>query len=725
MLLFLISCIIVFATSFFATVLFEKKSPLLSCIYFLLFTFANVVFTFEVLSLFTAITKIGVLAFNLLFFVAAFGFWCRRGKPVFEFNLTPFFKRLYVAITRDKYLLVLGLALIFMLLTSLFLIAFSSVVNPDAEAYHVLRSIIWVYEKKISHFAIADVRNLVMPINSEILYSWVFLFVQKEFLFGIFSYCGYLLSVLSLWKILGFIGIGFRRKLWTLLIVSSFAFVVVQLSSTETDIIISGLILASICLFWNGLKFNKNIDFLFSALAYALAVGTKTPAIMMIPAVGIWMVAFSYYYLKKNFYKPVIRFCLYFILMFLLFAAYNYILNFIDFGNIAGSKSFLAIHESNQGIRGAFANFIKYMFMFFDFTGFALGATLGKLSIIVRDNLLISLGLHDIADGFYTLNLDHTNITVVEPLIGLGVLGLFVFVPCLLVACIRPLFTRKRKDLFIFSFAMLFFIGVAVLSYNIVFMVFSIRFFASFCVIASPVLIYSYFKKNNVLKFLMSFFALFYLLFLSTHLWSRPAITILRYLKNGATIADVREIGACSIYNNHIARKKDPLMYSPILNEMCIVRNELKKYDKKNKILYLANTSDELLRVAVLNAQGYNVEFDVIENVENIDFSKYNLLLVSNDTQISTNVLHFEDMQSDYRYYNEGISCRYLGTKKQELRFDSKEYPYLSSCELGEYFYRKNEFQLDRSFVIKKYEDNQEFLVNYKFYENKLNPKIN
>ena len=272
------------------------------------------------------------------------------------------------------------------------------------------------------------------------------------------------------------------------------------------------------------------------------------------------------------------------------------------------------------------------------------------------------------------------------------------------------------------SFALMFLIGLAVLSYSIVFMTFSVRFVASFCVISAPVLVYSYFKKNNILKFLMVFFALFYLLFLSTHIWARPALTFFRYFKHGTTVADIREIGICSQYNNHIARRPDALKNSPVMNEACIVRNELKKYNKKNKILYFSNTTDELFLIALLNLNGYNIDFNLIENVENIDFSKYNLILTPDDTQKSTNILHFEDIQNG-RYDTSGISCEYIDIKSQKILSPGREYPYMSLCSMNSYFYRTNNFKPDRTFILEKFQRKKTDDI-YKFYENQGNPVI-
>lgn len=724
MLLFFISLVMVLTGSFLIASVFEKKNFITFFIYFVITAFANIVLTMEVLSLITAMGTAGVLVMNFILFSAEFFVWLKFGKPLFSFKPKMFIKRLCVAFKHDKYLAVLSGAVLFMVLVSLFLISFLPVVNPDAESYHVLRSLLWVFDKKISHVQIADARNLVMPINSELLYAWVLMFVKKQVWFGIFSFCGYVLSIVSLWGILSRIGIEFKRRLWTVCILSSFASVIVQVSATETDIIISGLILASVYLFMRGVNENLKLPVIMAALAYALAVGTKTPAIMMIPGVGISMLIYSVCVLKRDFYRPLLLFCGSFVLMFLLLGSYNYILNFIAFGDIAGSKSMLAAHKNFGGIKAACSNFIKYLFMFFSFTGFALHDILGPILNQLRDGVLIALGLANTADGVYSTYSVRDNVTLLEPLMGLGVLGFLVYLPCWIAALVKPLFTRKKQDFYIMAFAFMLLAAIWVMSCEIVYMTYSVRFLTSFCIIASPVLVYSYFKKNNIYKFIVVFFALFYLIFLSTHLWARPALVILRYLKHGSSISDIREIAVCSKFNNHIARKPDALKNSPITNEMCIVRNEIRKYDKRNKILFFSNSSDGVLLIKLMNYKGYNIDFDIIEDVDKIDFSKYNLILTVNEQQNSTNVKHFDDIISGSKYYKNGITCSYFDTKQKELSKNALVYPYVSSCKFEEYFYRTNNFKQDRLFTIKQSEDGNVMILNYKFYENQNNPVI-
>lgn len=78
MALFIISFLLVFGASYFIAISFEQKSFLKFFIYLLLTAFANVVLTFEILSLFSAISVPGIFVLNLLLAGAGAGLWLKR-----------------------------------------------------------------------------------------------------------------------------------------------------------------------------------------------------------------------------------------------------------------------------------------------------------------------------------------------------------------------------------------------------------------------------------------------------------------------------------------------------------------------------------------------------------------------------------------------------------------------------------------------------------------------
>ena len=685
--LFFISFALTILTGFFITSVFEQKNFIKIFIYMCTIMFASIVLNIEILSLLNSISQAGILAINILFAIISGGFWCKKGKPTFKIKSKRFFKKLYYSLMSDKYLLILGLSFLFMLLVSLFLIAIMPVSNGDAAEYHVLRSLFWLGNKNLNHFVIGDIRNLVMPINSEILYLWLFIFFKKQLFMGIFSFVGFLMSIFSLYGIIGKIGFSEQHKLWTIFIVSSLPSVIILLSGTETDIIISGLVLSSIYLFWEHLNKTKLSDLFLSSLIYALAIGTKTPALMLMFPIGLWMVWISRKLCPQNYYKIMLSFIGFGAINFIIFSAYNYVLNLIDYGNIFGPKSFLQIHNNLYGIKGACANFIKHIFLFFDYTGFHLDGIFGDYIIKIRNAFLAFLHLSSVPDGILTADVNKLNYTLYDSSAGLGILGFILFLPYWIYALIRPLFKRDNKTLMIFSFGLILAGSIFVMSYTIPYMTYNSRFFTSFCVVAAPILVYSYSRKNTFGKFIVTFFALFGLLLISTHIWRAPAISVISHMRKGYTISKIRQISSCNIL------KKVPLeKYSIPKQPSCMLHSYIKSLPKSSKILYFPNHSEDLLIIKLLSFYGYNIDYDLLENAENINFNNYDTILIRNNSQVSS-VMNPKNIKKAPKYSPaEGITCEYLNEDNKDYFYNAQKAPYLLVCESNDEFFKNNNY---------------------------------
>lgn len=689
MLLFLISFLLVFVSSYMLVSIIAPKKSVLGIIYLFLIAFSQIVLTFEILSLFTAINQICVLASNIIFTCGATFFWNKNSRPLWNLEVKDFRNRFNNSLKLDKSLMWLYVGFLVFVIVAIILNAILPITNSDAQAYHCARSLFWVLQGSLNHFVTADIRNLCLPINSEILYAWVILFLKTDAFLGFFSFVGYLLAIISIYNIMGFMGFCVRKRLWVIFILSSFSSVIVQISGTETDIIIAGLATSCIFLFWYGLKNNKKTPIFMASLAYALAIGTKTTALIAIPGVGLILTALCFNYKK---FKPFGLFLMFGALNFFIFSSYNYILNIIDYHNISGPVSFMVVSKNYYGIKGMFANFIKYFFMFVDVTGFTWSKYLAPIVIATRNNILNFLHLGYIQDGLYSTPFDVNNM-LLEPLMGAGVLGLVVFIPNLLWALIKPLFKRKsKKTLLVGLFALAFIVNLLSISYLLAYMAYSVRFIMSFMVISSPILAYSYLSKKNPLKYIIVFFALFYLICVSTHLWPRPFAKISRaFIYKHSTLTQVR----------YLARCKDFDVIPEYSNSACPLAEKIQtKIPNTKKILAFISSSDSIFILKALEFQGYKIDLALLEDVNKIDFKNYDYVITPSMAQIATDIKYYEKRKNECKINGHSITsetnnltpCIYQKNLKiQNAKNKEAQYPFQSYCGLSkDYISNKN-----------------------------------
>ncbi len=638
--LFGISFLLVFISSYFIASILTKKAYE-HFAYLLLTSFANIVLTFELLSLFKAMTLPWVLAFNVIFFVSSLFLWTKKGKPLFILDIKSFFNKYKNICKLDKTFVVLGLCFLIFVLGAFALCLVLPITNADAMDYHVARCFFYLKNASLSHFNTADIRLLIFPFNSEIIYAWILMFLKKDAFLGFISYFGFFLSIASLYKFMQLAGFSMRKTLWSIFVLSSFASIIVQVSGTETDVLTASLILSSIVLFWISLKEENKISLTYSAIAYALAIGVKTTAIIAIPAVAIIMLFLAY---KLKAYKNFGLFCLLFIANFVVFSSYNYILNFIDFGNIMGSTSSMVVHKNFYGIKGMIASFVRHVFLFFDFTGFKWGDYIGNHITSVKMHILTFLHVANVPEGLYSepKGVYGINGTLLEPCMSYGILGFIVFLPCLIYSIMKSLFVKNFKTQLLAILSIAFVIYLLALSYLIAYMNFNARFLAMFSVIIAPVLVYSYYRKNNFYKVLIVLCMFYYMVLVSSHLWARPWW---HYAKNilykGETISDTRRRALCATatYETSEMLDKHCLFWSKIMHSPEF---------KNKKILYIPSSSTNMYLPMKENYfNGAKIDIGLIPRYSEYNLDEYDYIIFSENVQYST---YFPEKNIKYDY---------------------------------------------------------------------------
>ena len=609
-------------------------------VYLFLLFFSFVVLNIEILSLFKRIDDVNILILTLIEFLICHFIWIKKGRPLLKVDIKEFLLNLKKALIEDKSLILLSLFYVFMIILSFFLAGFSPVNEPDAQGYHALRSLFWVKDGFIHHFETADVRCHSMPINSELFYVWVLSLGKNDCIFGLLEYFSYFLLIFSSYKIMELINIDFNKRIWAILIFSSFAGVISQISSTQTDLIIGSLFCLSMYLFLEFKKGNKDISLLyFSSLSLALSFGVKSTGVMGSIPIVIWYLI----ELRKDI-KSFIKFFLFLIINFLILSSYNYWLNFVNYNHPLGSYSALLGHGFWGGFKAIIANFIRYIFQFFDFAGFTIGFYLNKHFLFAKDYIISLFGIEKGLGENVALN--YTNISMTEQFLGFGVLGFLAFLPASIVGFFK-------KDLRIFSF--IFWAQILVLSFSVAYMVYSIRFIVSFVSLAIPLLTLTYFKKMNIIKFIYILFMMFYLGYASMFLSQRPYFYLKEEFKKTPDIKFIQD-------NMRDLNYK----FYPSFNEAYTLKSNLEPYCKNNNKIGLFISNGYMLYSAKYLELNNNCKIDTLNllHIKQYDLSKYDVLITQKIQPQKIEAINKNDILNPFEYSNKAF-CRYEGTDKK------------------------------------------------------------
>lgn len=719
----LLSIFLVFISAFFIANVLDSKNLTNNIIYIFLLIFANIVFTFEFLSLFSGISKINVLIVNFIIGFVSIVYWVINNGPIIKFNFKAILNKIVQVIKLDKTIALLLCGFIFACIVSLFLIAIIPGIDIDSTTYRVVRAMFWIAHGNLNHFPIAEARVLMFPINSEILYAWFMLFLNNDNFLFIFNFCGLGFFLTVLYGLLSEITISLRRKLWVILVVASIPFIILRYTGLDTGLLITGLALGTIYLYIRYLKDEKESLGYMSALALALGVGTKTTMILLLPALILWFIWYSWYCKQRVFYKPLLRFSLYFILNFLLFSAYNYISNYINYGHFISSLNIALIHTNSDGFFSTFSNLFRYVFDFFSFPEFLWSANLSSIFIYFRDSILTLLNANV---GFGRTHAVYNYIphSVSSASAALGFFGPLLFIPMYIVAIKNSILFKNRKQLLLVSLLYLFLVTVVIMSYKLAFMSYNIRFLITFALLTTPIIFYAYSKRYHWYKLIITLIAFVYMVALSINITLYPLKQIVKVINDGASISLLRKITECSFYKEDLNIHK-----YKVRDIACRVQENIKKYNPKNRILYFSSSADSIMPILRLMFEGYTIETALASEIDNVNLDDYNIIIIRDNYQASSTNFSFQSIDHEGNAYNQGILCNYWSFNKSFIKNLSNEYQLFdeSRCHFTRKFFKiHNNLKLHSksTYRVGRNEDGSVKYQTYRFYENLNNPVI-
>lgn len=656
--------------------------------------FAFVILNMEILSLFSGITQTNIFiltVLNLIFSIIFFKF--KKSvflKPKFDF------KKLKNSLILDKSLIILSIAFFSLIFVSLFLATTMPVLEPDSQTYHFLRAYEFIKQHSLSHFETNDIRALIMPINSEIFYSWMLLFKKNFHGYGILSFFSYLLTIFSMWNIFEKFKFSYRKRLYAIFLFSSLSAIIIQMPSLQTDLLVGSLLLCAFSLF-----ISKEI--FFSSLALAIAMGTKSTGVISVFSFIILIILYEKLIEKKENLANIKRFILFLIINFLIFSSYNYILNILQFNNPLSNQAAYEGHKFWGGFKGYIANLINFFFQSFDFTGFKWGYYLNNEIMTIKNNFFNLININP----FMGCNIEQEKVNIIsdEQIIGFGILGFLVFLPTIIISFFKLFFNKNNKTKLGFIIALAFIINVLVLAKSVAYMIFSIRFIVSFVCLSSIIFIFVY-KKRAFYKPIILFFCLFYMIILPFHNVRMPFWQIYTKLKeNNFDLSKFED--AC--YERKVI---STLEIAPRIHK--IIKE---KYENKKNIAFIKKLESSALYLKKLDYEGYNIDFLVMGTLNDEKIKKYDLIILEDNVQ-NDNIFNPKDIKIDYKIENnkiifnnsKNLNCFFeyrTEGKKDEIPKAIERH-----CFGYEYLIKNNNLKLDYSEII----DIKSIKTKEKFY---------
>ena len=685
--MFIFSVLSVLISSFFILAIINNKFDFKQNIRFILFiliNFCQLILTFELLSILSAITIKGVLFANSIILITSIICWFIKGKPIFSFGIVEESKKIYKALKKDKVLFFVGICFLIFIVSMLITALFFPIRYGDALGYYLSRCTAWIQNGNFNHYITTDTRELIMPINSEITYLWVLLFLKNEIGIGIFPFIFYVNSLVVIYNFLGELNFCRRKRLWTIFVYSGLALVHIQSSIPGADLWIGSLILTSIYFFFIASKYKKMHFVYFSTLAYTLAMGTKTTSIIAIPASFLLLITISLLYNKENIKKYIGMFFAFGLINFAIFSSYNYILNFIDFKNPISDQSQLLLNQFRGGFKGFLTNLIRYSFAMFDFSGFIDKFGLGNAIESLQDKAFSLIG--ETKDSYASPFFGH--IFKYNQAFGiadsyLGVIGFLAFFPAIIISIYKSIIKKiSKKTILLASLALFYVLNIIIYSRVMLYTRFNMRYLLAFVVVASPIIVYTYIKKNpNIYKIIVTWFLFVYLAF-TAH--AKPFILVKSYFKHKSLPIE-KQI-------------KDHHFILADCDEFRIRDYFLSKQKGNIAIIFEQTEETPIYYIEKLRLNGFTIHTILPEIISTYDLNKYDYIIGAKPPTASTIIKnHKKGSKNLSKSY-----CAYKNYNRQIIEgYD--ETPVIVTCNFPFEYFVENGFSIEKNIHLEHY----------------------
>ena len=165
--------------------------------------------------------------------------------------------------------------------------------NFDSMTYHLSRAAYWLQFHTIEQFPGATVRQGTFPPNAEILTGWTMLLTKGDRFTQVIQWAAMLGAALSVYCWARVLAWERQAAVFAALVFATVPQVVMQSTSTQNDLVVTAFLLVGALFLYRGIADQRRGELVVGAIALALAVGTKTTALFMLPGIALLALAAS------------------------------------------------------------------------------------------------------------------------------------------------------------------------------------------------------------------------------------------------------------------------------------------------------------------------------------------------------------------------------------------------------------------------------------------------
>ena len=389
--------ILVFSSYFF-TKLFKIENLIDRLFGIFLFGWAQIILSVEILSLFKALNLQNLYFAHSIFLVILVLLCLIKRK-----NLKINFKLIWTGIRSFFQGIQLNkifktIIIVWLVIVLITIIYFGLNIPPyeyDAMTYHLTRAAFWMQNHTINHYYTYDIRQTVFPVNTEIGQLWIMMFTKSDSLVFLVQFFAFIFCLLVIYKILRLLNFNKGISIFSVFVFACLDEVLLQSNNPQNDL--TSAVFIGLTLYFMIKSFKErnpglinsssvttnttNINLfvidkpslnLFSlvciGMASGIAIGVKGYVYLYI----LGLIVFGLIYGKQNKakYVKVGYILLFSVIGIVLFAGYNLVANYIDYGNpIVDDMTAGFMRIANPTLKTFISNTLRHIFSFYQLNG--------------------------------------------------------------------------------------------------------------------------------------------------------------------------------------------------------------------------------------------------------------------------------------------------------------------------------------------------------------------
>jgi len=363
-----------------------------------LFGWAQIILSVEILSIFKALNLQNLYFIHAIFLVISV-LLCviKRKKLKINFKLIQTgIRSFFQGIQLNK--IFKTIIIVWLVIVLITIIYFGLNIPPyeyDSMTYHLTRAAFWMQNHTINHYYTYDVRQTVFPVNTEIGQLWIMILTKSDSLVFFVQFFSFIFCLLVIYKTLRLLNFNKAVSIFSVFVFTCLDEVLLQSNNPQNDL--TSAVFIGLTLYFMIKSFkerdpdlinsnsvltgttNKNLyvirkpslnlfSFVCIGIASGIAVGVKGYVYLYI----LGLIVFGLIYGKQNKakYVKVGYILLFSVIGIFLFAGYNLIANYIDYGNpVVDEMTAGFMRIASPTIKTFISNILRHIFSFYQLNG--------------------------------------------------------------------------------------------------------------------------------------------------------------------------------------------------------------------------------------------------------------------------------------------------------------------------------------------------------------------